>query len=215
VPYYGYGDYYPYGYSFGPGYWPDETAPYTGPDDGEGPLADGGKAWQPDPPEPKAGANRGTSARAKETAWKYIGYGDALFGKQKYAQANDRYRTAARSASQLGAPLFRQGLALAATGRCDLAAAALKKGLKLDPTWPKSDFTLEQVVGPDKGAKKALLDALAAAVEAKPADADRMFVLGVFLHFDGQLDRAATFFERAEKIAGDNVGHIEAFLEPE
>ena len=50
---------------------------------------------------------------------------------------------------------------------------------------------------------------------AKPTDADRLFILGVFLYFDGQNGRAATLFERAEQIAGDNVGHIEAFLEQE
>ncbi len=50
-------------------------------------------------------------------------------------------------------------------------------------------------------------------MKEKPTDADRLFVLGVFLHFDGQANRARTIFERAEKIVGNNVGHIEAFMD--
>ncbi len=56
---------------------------------------------------------------------------------------------------------------------------------------------------------------MAAAVAAKPASANRLFVLGVFLHFDGQPDRAAAIFARAQQTAGDNVGHIAAFLDEE
>jgi hypothetical protein len=168
-----------------------------------------------DPPEPRAGANRATNARSNSLAWKFIGYGDVLFAKQEYAQANDRYRKAAHSAPQLGAAWFRQGFALAAVGRCDLAAAAVKRGLKLDPAWPKSNFEIDQLFGANGPAKNAVLDALAAAAMAKPTDSDRLFILGVFLYFDGQNGRATTLFERAEQIAGDNVGHIEAFLEQE
>ena len=168
-----------------------------------------------DPPEPRAGADRATNARSNVLAWKFIGYGDALFAQGKYAEANERYRKAARSAPQLGAAWFRQGFALAAVGRCDLAAAAVKRGLKLDPVWPKSNFEIDQLFGANGQAKNAMLDALAAAAMAKPTDSDRLFILGVFLHFDDQNGRAATLFERAEQVAGDNVGHIEAFLEQE
>jgi hypothetical protein len=218
VPYYGYGDYYPYAYpgwySGGQGNWPEDMTPYMGLEDGEEPPVDRGEAWRPDPPEPKA-VNRMSNARSKEMALKFIGYGDAQFAKKKYAAANERYRSAAKAAPQLGEPLFRQAFALAAVGRYDLAAAAVKRGLKLDPTWPKSGFKLDQLLGADEASKRALLDALDKAVAAKPADADRLFVLGVHLYFDGQDERATTLFERAEKIAGDKVGHIEAFLERE
>jgi tetratricopeptide (TPR) repeat protein len=227
-PCYGYGeDYYPYAYplpvwySFGPGYGPQGVQQFMGLDNAGQPWPDGGVAQAArqadlaDPPEPAVAANRATNEKSNAQAWKFIGYGDALFAKQKYAEANDRYRKAARSAPQLGAAWFRQGLALAAVGRCDLAAAAVKRGLKLDPAWPKSNFDLDQIFGPNNPKKDAMLDALAATVTAKPTDPNRLFVLGVCLHFDGQTGRAATLFERAEKIAGNNVGHIEAFLTQE
>jgi len=214
VPYYAYG--------YGDGYDPYGLAPpLMDFNDSEQPRPDGGviqpvrQPAPPEPPEPRAVADRAAKARLNALARKSIDSGDASFAKQKYAEANERYRKAARTAPQLGTAWFRQGFALAAMGRCDLAAAAVKRGLKLDPAWPKSGFELDQLLGPDKLAKNALLDALANAVLDKPADPDRLFVLGVFLHFDGQADRAATLFERAERIAGSNVGHIEAFLEKE
>jgi tetratricopeptide (TPR) repeat protein len=186
--------------------------------DAERPRPNGGAAMAEqlaadDPPEPKARVDRSNNARANELASKYIGYGDALFAKQKYVEANDRYRQAARSAPQVATVWFREGFALAAMGRCDQAAAAMKRGLALDPAWPTSKFDVAQLFGGNAAAKNARLDALAAAVKDKPADADRLFVLGVFLHFDGQPDRARTIFERAEKIVGNNVGHIEAFMD--
>ena len=146
-------------------------------------------------------------------ASKYIDYGDALFAKQKYVEANDRYRKAARSTPQLAVTWFRQGFALAAIGRCDQAAAAIKRGLKLDPAWPKSNFILDRLFGGNAAAKNACLDAVAAAVKEKPADSDRLFLLGVVLHFDGQDNRAAAAFARAEQTAGNNIGHIEAFMD--
>jgi hypothetical protein len=220
-----YGWYYPYCYY---GYWPSWESFGLGPatsdasqpggiDDAQQPWPDGGAAVaEPpfaDPPQAKARPDRTNNARQEELAAKYIDYGDALFAKEKYVEANERYRKAARSAPQLAAAWFRQGLALAAIGRYDQAAADLKRGLKLDPAWPKSNFSLDQLFGGNAAAKNGRLDALAAAVKEKPADRDRLFLLGVFLHLDGQPNQAATIFARAEKLAGNNIGHIEAFMD--
>ena len=147
--------------------------------------------------EPKKGAQRGTNAQSVALAQRYIGYGDALFAKQKYVDANQRYRTAANSAPQLADAWFRQGFTFIAQGRFDLALAAIKRGLKLNPNWAKSDFNLKELYGPDEVAKNAHREALAEAAEAKPNDADLLFLLGVHLHFDGQAQRAARFFDRA------------------
>ena len=215
-PYSAYGDWPPW-YAFGIGGAEQDVSQSERTEDVRQPWPNGVAAvadppFAADPPEPKARADRAVNAHSNELAWKYIGYGDALFAKQKYAEANDRYRKAARSAPQLAAALFRQGFALAAIGRCDMAAAAIKHGLKLDPAWPQSNFDIDQLFGGNAAAKNARLDALAAAVNDKPADPDCLFVLGVLLHFDGQAQRAAPLFERAEQIVGNNIGHIEAFL---
>ena len=62
----------------------------------------------------------------------------------------ERYRKASQSAPQLADAWFRQGFALSAMGRYDLAVTAIKRGLKLNPNWAKSDFDLKELYGPDK-----------------------------------------------------------------
>ena len=165
------------------------------------------------PPAPqKKLPDRGTSPQSNNLAWKFIGYGDALFGQQKYAEANDRYRKASKNAPQLADAWFRQGFAMAAIARYDLAVGAIKRGLSLDSTWPKSEFRLKDLYGSDEIAKNAHLDALAKAAEEEPTDGDLLFMVGVHLHFDGQADRAGKFFQRAAEIAGGDAEHINAFL---
>ena len=100
-------------------------------------------------------------------------------------------------------------------GRYDLAVGAVKRGLKLEPAWPKSDFNVDTLFAANAQTKNACLAAIDKAVLAKPTDPNRLFALGVYLHFDGQADRAAQMFDRAEQIAGNNVAHIEAFLTEE
>jgi hypothetical protein len=163
-------------------------------------------------PEPKKGAQRGTNAHALAMAWRYIGFGDARFAEQRYSEASQRYHTASGDAPQLADAWFRQGFAFIAEGRYDQAAIAMKRGLKLNPNWAKSDFNLKDLYGPDVLAKKAHRDVLAEAAEARPNDPDLLFLLGVHLYFDGQADRAAAFFNRANEIAGPNAEHLRAFV---
>ena len=161
--------------------------------------------------EPQKPVPRAINPQSVATAWKYIGYGDAHFAAQKYQDAYLRYRKAARAAPQLAEVYFRQGYALMTTGRYDLAARAIRRGLKLDPGWPRSDFNHNELYGDNLAAKTAHVDAMAAAAEKAPHDADLLFLVGVHLHFDGQPDRAAAFFKRAGQLAGGDDAHIRAF----
>jgi len=145
-------------------------------------------------------------------AWRFIGFGDAHFAAQRYVDANDRYRKATQTAPQLAAGHFRQSFALAALGRYDLAVAAVKRGLELDPAWPQSDFRLAELYDGNQMAKTAHLDQLAKAAEDKPLEADLLFLVGVHLWFDGQQARAKPFFRRAAQLAAADRPHIEAFL---
>ena len=156
---------------------------------------------------------RATNARANARAWKFIGYGDAQFAKQEFVEANQRYRKAAHSAPQLADARFRQGFALSASGRYDLAVGAMKRGLRLDPHWARSDFDLDELYGGDQLAKNAQLDALAKASQEKPHDANLSFLAGVHYHSDGQKERAKDFFRRAEGLVGGDSEHIQAFLD--
>jgi len=152
-------------------------------------------------PEPKADL-RGTGPDSVALAWKFIGYGDAHFSEQRYLDAYQRYRKAARAAPKLADAYFRQGYALAGMGRYDLAVNAIERGLDLDPRWPGSKFDNRELFEGNDLAKNAQLDAMAKAAEQEPHNADLLFLLGVLLHFDDQPDRAEAFFNQAAELGG-------------
>ena len=154
---------------------------------------------------------RGTNPEAVALGWKFIGFGDAHFANGKYSDALQRYRKAVQAAPRLAAGYFRQGYALAAMGRYELAAKALKNGLALDPAWPASGFRNDELFGQDQPGKAARLEAMLQAADTQPHNADLMFLLGVWYHFDGQPDRAAAFFGRTAGLVGDDA-HLRPFL---
>jgi len=141
----------------------------------------------------------GTISRSQ----RFIGYGDTYFGKEKYSDAADRYRSAQQTAPSLATPYFRQGFALVALGRYEASAKAFKRGLVIDPDWPKSDFSLDQLYGGIPAAKNQHLDALAAAALGDSSDSDLLFLIGVYLWADGKPDRAKVFFQRGAQLALD------------
>ncbi len=223
-PYYGYGYPYPYAYlplylSAEALYGPRAVQRFMGVADGFQPRPDAniiappaGGNVEADAPEPKKAVERATNTQANALAWRFIGFGDAQFAAQKFADANQRYRKASQSAPQLADAWFRQGFALSAIGRYDLAVGAINRGLKINPNWAKSGFDLKELYGPDELAKDARLDVLAQAAADKPNDANLLFLVGVHLHFDGQAEQAEQFFQRAKELAGDDAEHIRTFM---
>jgi len=165
-----------------------------------------------EPPKARMLPRRAAHPQVLARAWKFIGFGDAHFADQRYVDALDRYRKAAQAAPQLADAYFRQGLVHAALGRYPSAMKAIRRGLALEPKWPRSGFRLEELYGDDDAAKDAHLEALAQAAEENPHDADLLFLVGVYLQFDGQAERATPFFQRAAQLAGPEASHIQAFL---
>lgn len=197
LPYYSYG--YPCYYNYPFVYYSPQVVPRHNADLTE-------------PPDMDGAIQRATNAESVARGQTFIGYGDALFARGKYAEANDRYRKAAEAAPQLADALFRQGFALTATGRYDLAVRAIKRGLALDPTWPESGFALDELYQGNAAAKGQHFDLLAAAAQKRPNDADLLFLVGVYFYFDGQAARAAPFFQLAAQLAGGNAEYIVPFL---
>jgi len=192
---------------------PKKEGPAAGAGGGAAAAAQQAAPGDDGPGAPKAPADaEARQAALLASAWKLIGAGDTLFEAQRYVDANTRYRRAARAAPTLAEPYLRQGFALVALGSYDAAAGAFQRGLRIDPAWPGSDFTLAELYGDNALAKSGQLDALAKASEDDPKSADLLFLVGVLLHFDGQPDRARPFFQRAAQLAGENDGHIRAFL---
>jgi tetratricopeptide (TPR) repeat protein len=199
---------YPNPYATGPGYGP--ASPWYGPD------TPAPERRVPPPPKPKAQRKPARKAEADEKNGKkprdpagdrllaqgkrILKLGDADFAKQNYTEALKHYRKAVEVSPGLADAWFRQTFALIALGRYPEAAKALRRGLEVQPDWPGSDFRLDTLYANDQLPKKDDLNTLARAAEAEPQNAELMLLLGVFLHFDGQAERAAAFFQQAVKL---------------
>lgn len=138
--------------------------------------------------------------------------GDAALRQQNTLQAYARYSQAIKAAPDLSAPRFRQAMNLVAMRRFAHAVQAIKTGLALDPAWPSRRETLDDIYGTDHPvAKSSYLSHLASWVHEDIQDPDRLFLMGVMLHFDREADKAATCFKAAKRLAAAD-DHIVAFL---
>jgi hypothetical protein len=165
------------------------------------PRADGGDGDEdnaPAPPKLRI-ANAEATARARQ----FIEYGDARFQHQEFSEAYQRYRKAADAAPNLADAYFRQAFAQSALGRYLPAVKSLRRGLALQPDWPKSDFQLDRLYDRNRAAKETHFERLATAAEQQPENAELMFLLGVELFFDAQPARAHTFLECATDLGLD------------
>lgn len=167
---------------------------------------------QPAPEEAAKPEIKPTNADTRARAGKFIGYGDALFAKQNYLAAAARYRTAAGVAADMAEPSLRNGFAQVALGNYETAAKSFRRGLSIRSDWSESPFRLRDLYGEGALAKTAHLEALAAAVEANPFDAELITVLAIELYFDGQRERAEMFFVRAAQLGANSDRLLAAFL---
>lgn len=163
--------------------------------------------------EPDAVDLRGTNRRALALAWRFIGFGDAQFADQNYADAQQRYRKATQAAPKMAEGYFRQGYAYLAMQRYELAAEAFKEGLEFDDEWPESDFANEELYGDNKLAEKSHHDALAETADQNRHDSDLFFLLGVFRYFGGEKEAAVDALEHAKRLLAENDRHIQVFLD--
>jgi tetratricopeptide (TPR) repeat protein len=137
---------------------------------------------------------------------------DQQFKIGHYAGAALEYRRAIADAEDLPDNYFGLGFALAAQRRYDEAVQQWKYGLLLDSSWPTRGQTLTQLFGDNNQFEKtALLNRVADYVRQDPRSPDRIFLLGVLVHFDGDRENARTLFESAMRVAG-NEQYLTAFL---
>lgn len=155
---------------------------------------------------------RPANDEARARALRYLANGDRQFQEQDYQEALRRYKTAAQAAGDLADAYFRQGFAEVALGKSDDAIVSFKRGLALDPAWAVSGFRLEQLYGNNGQAKTQHIDMLAAAAFDNPQDSDRLFLVAVYLYFDGKAPRSERFFRRASQLAHDDDSHVQGFL---
>jgi tetratricopeptide (TPR) repeat protein len=212
---------YPYNYTYNPGsnYIDLYTPPYAMPDAGaaRGPVGGAAPAGDARDAADKFEVRRPRTSNpeARRVARRFVESGDSYFHRQRYSEALAQYKSAATMAPDLAEIYFRQGHAYVATRRYDQAADVFRRGLALDPEIVRADYTLDSLYDDAKIAKHSHLDTLAATALSRVDDADLLMVLGIFLHFDGQPDRARKFFERSAKVSPPEDKTVQPFLDLE
>lgn len=217
---YGYGivppEPYPYGYRPATPWF--EPAPYGPPPyAGAAPPVD--PRWdQPLGVEPLGGNDpvpvAESTPAAKLRSIRSQANGDMWLRRGEYHNARDRYKSAVDTAPDRPEPWFRLAVVHAALGSYPQAVRALRTGLELDPSWPVTAEPLDDLFGPEnRVAKLSVISRVSSWLQEDLRDPERLFLMGVLLHWNGDHDRARPFFEAAWQFGGP-AEHVGVFLNP-
>ncbi|MEX0702922.1 MAG: hypothetical protein WD069_12570 [Planctomycetales bacterium] len=155
-----------------------------------------------------------STAEAQLRSLRFQAHGDMWFREQNLANARARYQRAIEEAHDLSDPRFRLAFTFVGLGRYAEAVAEIRKGLELDPAWPSKGIRLTELyTDRNHVAKTSAIHRVTTWAKQDIRDPDRLFLLGVLLHFDGDQARAAEFFQAAYRLQGGGE-HLVAFLAP-
>ena len=145
---------------------------------------------------------RKSNDEARARGKRFLDFGNALFREQRFHEALQRYKSAIEAAPDLTEAYVREGFALIAVNQYRLATKALKIALELDPEYVRSQFRLDDLYGDNRLAKTSHLELLAREALENPGDGDLLFLVGMSLYADGEVDRASRFFAKAAELGG-------------
>jgi len=148
---------------------------------------------------------RPSNEQQRALASRFLTFGDQQFSAGQYRDAYFKYKEAEKAAPDVAESLFRQGFALIATKQYELAFQAFRRGLRIDPTWPKKPFSVQRLYHERELDFREHLANLAAECEKKNHDPMLAFLLGVMLFRSGRAEDAANFFEiaRSSPVSAD------------
>lgn len=146
------------------------------------------------PATPTSGSLERLRATRETTA------GDGYFAAGRYLEAVNSYAKAIERSPAESELMFRLGHALIAAGEYETAARSFKAAISLSPAADRGAFRLDELYGTAIADKAAHLENLSQYAIEKPRDANALFLIGVFLHFDGQSARARRFLTEAERL---------------
>lgn len=156
-----------------------------------------------------------SSAAAKLKSLERQSIGDEKFRKQLWAQAYIDYRAAVDTAPDRAEAHYRLGFVFVALQHYGSAVREFKRGVFLDPTLPQTGAKLAIVFGAHSQiVRTSLMHKVAEWLRDDIRDSDRLFLLGVMLHFEDDT-RGREVFEAAQRMASlgeKSTDHITAFL---
>jgi tetratricopeptide (TPR) repeat protein len=178
--------------------------------------ATGARVPPPQPPQQNVKIfGKQPSADSIRRSIRYQAQGDEWFAKSNYLQAYGHYKQAVSAAPGRAEPRFRMAIALAATTNYSLAVDEIKRAMRIDASWPRTGARLDELWGEDNLlSKNAVLHKAAAWVGEDIRDPDRLFLMGVLLHFNGDAEKSNAFFEAAFELSPNPV-FARAFLDAE
>ncbi len=137
--------------------------------------------------------------------------GDELTRRQAWAQAYVEYKRAVSYAEDRSEAHFRLAINLLTTRHYETAAIHLKRALFLDPQLPHSTLRLADIYGPNSELTvNSLISRLMQNVEEDVGNPERLFLLGVALHFNGD-PRGRELLAMGDQLSG-HAAHFQVFL---
>jgi tetratricopeptide (TPR) repeat protein len=153
-----------------------------------------------------------SSAAARLRGLNYQAEGDQNLRLQLWQRAYANYRQAVNVADDLAEAHLRYGITLAMLNRFDQAAREFRRAVHVDPNLPSAEFQLETLFGPDSRlVRSSLISRVSAWADEDVADVDRLFVLAVLLHFDGD-ERAQELFSAIAELTQGDAQYAVVFL---
>ena len=164
-------------------------------------------------PRPRQRQAQNSPPGARRASVEQQKLGDESLHQELWNKAYVHYRNATELAPERSEAHFRLGIAFAAMKQYSSAIRSFKRSLDLDPSLPQSGETLATIFGTDNKVVEALiLPAVAGWTSEDLRDNDRLFLLGLLLHFDED-PRGSEILEAALRTAGGN-DYILAFVSP-
>ena len=150
----------------------------------------------------------------RRRARRLIADGDVDLQRQRPTAARQHYHQAILAAPDFALSRFRTAMAEVLLGRNNQAVTLLKQGLALDRNWPRTGESLDELLGPGNVLlKKLIIEKVSGWVKLKLRTPDRLFLLGVLLHFDDDKKHSRLLLRTAWQL-GDRGQHLAAFLDP-
>lgn len=139
--------------------------------------------------------------------------GDQRLREQKWPEARAAYSSAVTAAPDRAESHLRLALCYVVVRRYDSAIRQMKRALFLDPTLPKTGEKLLDIFGPDsKIALTSIISRLTDWVKEDLIDSDRLFLMGVVLHFNEDPGSVQYFEAARRRFVGKDASHIALFL---
>lgn len=158
---------------------------------------------------------RNSSLKSRALARSLMTTGDQMFREQRYHSALQKYKAATKAAPDLAETHFRQGHGYIATNRYEQAAQSFKLGAALASDVNRGGFKLDDLYSDSPISKTAHLDALAEEALDDEGNTDLLFLVGVYLYYDNQADRAERFFDEAARVSPRELRYLAKYRKPQ